>query len=130
MPENAFLECMTNIKFFQSCTKIYIIDICYIALYSISIVFGITSFSRYWKMRKLPTQQWKRTMFWGANTAFFLQLGGKQRNWVGNCPLVYMLKEALGEDLTKIAWCKSFEGFVNYTRSFPMKLNRFLKPDS
>ena len=46
-------------------------------------------------MKAANTSKKKGTMYWGANTAFLLQLGDKQRNWVGNCPLVYLLKEAL-----------------------------------
>ena len=48
-----------------------ICDMCFIALYSISIVFGITFFSRYWKMRKLPTHQWKKDHFLGGQTLLF-----------------------------------------------------------
>ena len=51
-------------------------DICYIVLYSINIVFGIISFSRYWKMRKLSTHQRKKEpCTGGANTAFSCNWG-------------------------------------------------------
>ena len=46
MSENAILECRTNITFIQSYTKNYILY----SLYSINIVVGVVSSSRYWKM--------------------------------------------------------------------------------
>ena len=37
-------------------------------------------------MKAANTSKKKGTMYWEANTAFCCNWGGKQRNWVGNCP--------------------------------------------
>ena len=47
-------------------------------------------------MWKLPTHQRKKgPCTGGGQTLFFIVTGGKQRDWVGNCPLVYMLQEVM-----------------------------------
>ena len=50
-------------------------------------------------MLKLPTHQRKKDHVLGGKHCFFAATRGASKgNWVGNCPLVYMLKEALYED--------------------------------
>ena len=96
MSENAFLECKTNITFVQSYTKSYIL---YSFIYYKYCSWDYILLSLMENMKAANTSKKKGTMYWGANTAFLLQLGGKQRNWVGNCPLVCNLKEALQHEL-------------------------------
>ena len=84
MSASDFLECMTNITFIRSYTK----SLYYMVLCSINIVFGIISFSRYWKNVKLPTHQRKKEpCTGGADTAFLLQLGGQENELGGQVPL-------------------------------------------
>ena len=77
-------------------------------------------------MKAANTSKKKGTMYWGANTACLLQLGGKQRNWVGNCPLVYMLKEALRRGLENVWVWVSFTRHFNCKQTEKLELARYI----
>ena len=50
-------------------------------------------------IRVLKYQREKGTIYWGVRTLENAVTGGKNDDWVGNCPLVYMVKgpEVTGE---------------------------------
>ena len=46
-----------------------------------------------------------------GGTILLLRLGGKHKNWVGKCPLVYMLKEFLiSGKITTYIICRQLQG--------------------
>ena len=90
MSENAFLECRENITCIQNYTKV----IYYIVLYSI-LYFGLYLPFATGKCKSCQHIKEKGPYTRGQTLLFCCNWGGKKRKWVGNCPLVYMLKEAL-----------------------------------
>ena len=81
MSENVFSECMTHITFIKSYAKSYIL---YSFIWYKYCIWDYIFLSLLKNVKATKASKKKGIMYQWANTAFLLQLGGKQRNLVGN----------------------------------------------